>query len=242
MVELEMREIAGRLEEQSPADILRWAVDRFDGRVTFGTGFGAEGCVLIDVIGRERLPIDIFTLDTGLLFPETYELWRGIEARYGIKIRAVRPELTVEAQAVAHGPALWSRDPDRCCAIRKVGPLTMALEGFDAWVTAIRRDQTHARANAQVLEADPRSGRVKVNPLVRLTNRDVWSYIFRHDVRYNPLHDRGYPSIGCWPCTSAVRGDEEDARAGRWRGSTKTECGLHVTGDEPAAKEGSLSS
>ena len=234
MTELETREASDRLEGQPPEDILRWAVEHFEGRITFGTGFGAEGCVLTDVIGRHQLPVDLFTLDTGLLFPETYELWRGLEARYGITIRAVRPELTVEAQALAHGSELWSRDPDRCCNIRKVSPLARALEGFDAWVSAIRRDQTRARASAKVLELDPHSGRVKVNPLVHWSHRDVWSYIFKHDVRYNPLHDRGYPSIGCWPCTSTVA-TGEDARAGRWRGREKTECGLHGTNENAAA-------
>ena len=134
-------------------------------RITFATGFGAEGCVLIDLVARHRLPIDLFTLDTGLLFPETYALWRRLEARYGVVIRAVRPLESVEEQARSHGDRLWERDPDACCGLRKVEPLRSALRGFDAWITAIRRDQTPERASAGIIERDSRYGLVKVNPL-----------------------------------------------------------------------------
>jgi phosphoadenosine phosphosulfate reductase len=218
----------GHIAETWPAeDVLAWAAQRFAPRLTMATGFGAEGCVLIDLVARYRLPIDVFTLDTGLLFPETYELWTTLEARYGVTIRAVRPAQTVEEQAAAHGDLLWRREPSRCCDLRKVSPLTEQLSGFDAWVTAIRRDQTFARAEARAVEWDARFGLVKVNPLVRWTKPQVWTYLREHDVPYNPLHDRGYPSIGCTPCTSAVKTGEDD-RAGRWRGTEKTECGLHV--------------
>jgi phosphoadenosine phosphosulfate reductase len=217
---------AESLEHESAVDILRWAAKRV-GKLTFATGFGAEGCVVIDLIAREQLAIDIFTLDTGVLFPETYELWRRLEQRYGITIRAVRPELTIPAQALVHGPKLWERDPDRCCSIRKIGPLRAALSGFDAWITAIRRDQTPERATAQVVEHDRKFGLVKINPLVMWTHDDVWAHIYANDVPYNALHERNYPSIGCAPCTSPVQGSE-DARAGRWRGTAKRECGLHV--------------
>jgi phosphoadenosine phosphosulfate reductase len=217
------REIEGR----SPAEILRWASERFGNKLTFATGFGAEGCVIIDLIARHDLPIDLFTLDTGLLFPETYALWRQLESRYGVAIRAVRPNHSVERQADEHGPRLWERDPDRCCELRKVVPLRNALAGFDAWITAIRRDQTPERAHALVVEHDRKFGLIKVNPLVGWTHDDVWAHLYAHDVPYNPLHDRGYPSIGCHPCTAAVQ-PGEDARAGRWRGRSKKECGLHV--------------
>ena len=215
------------LETASPLEILQWAVEQFGSRLTFATGFGAEGCVLVDLIGRHRLPIDIFTLDTGLLFPETYDLWRRLEERYAITIRGVHPKLTVDEQAVAHGPDLWTRRADRCCEMRKVSPLVAELSGFDAWITAIRRDQTASRADALAVEWDPKFGLGKVNPLVRWTKTEVWSHLLQNDVPYNPLHDRGYPSIGCLPCTSAVVADEDD-RAGRWRGAPKTECGLHA--------------
>ncbi len=233
---------AGRaLEVGTPLDILRWASDRFGPRLTFATGFGAEGCVLLDLIGRHRLPVDIFTLDTGLLFPETYELWRRLEARYGFTIRSVGPELSIEQQAAAHGPELWAREPDRCCDMRKVTPLTAQLSGFDAWITAIRRDQTDSRATALAVEWDPRFELTKVNPLVRWTKRDVWGHLLEHDVPYNPLHDRGYPSVGCLPCTSSVNPGEPE-RAGRWRGAPKTECGLHadVEGADEIGHPGSL--
>jgi len=217
----------GALEGRSAAEVLSWAAERFAPRITFATGLGAEGCVIVDLIARQRLPIDLFTLDTGLLFPETYALWRRLEARYGLLIRAVRPEQTVEEQALAHGDRLWERDADRCCALRKVEPLRSALAGFDAWIAAIRRDQTADRAKAAVVERDARYGLVKVNPLVAWTSADVAAYVREHDVPVNPLHDQGYPSIGCVPCTSRVL-PGEDPRAGRWRGRTKTECGLHA--------------
>jgi len=215
------------LEGQSAVEILRWASQRFGNKLTFATGFGAEGCVIIDLIARHDLPIDLFTLDTGLLFPETYALWRQLEDRYGVTIRAVRPDHSVEQQADEHGPRLWERDPDRCCELRKVVPLRNALAGFDAWITAIRRDQTPERAHARVVEHDRKFGLIKVNPLVAWTHDDVWGHLYAHDVPYNPLHDRGYPSIGCVHCTSPVK-PGEDARAGRWRGTEKTECGLHA--------------
>ena len=214
------------LEGQPAADVLRWAVERYAHRLTFATGFGPEGCVLIDIIGRQRLPIDLFTLDTGLIFDETRELWRRLESRYDITIRRVTPDLTVEAQGFIYGERLWERAPDKCCALRKVAPLEAELAKVDAWITAIRRDQTPQRANARVVDWDPKFGIAKINPLVGWTKQDVWRHLARHDVPYNPLHNQGYPSIGCWPCTSRVR-PEEDDRAGRWRGAAKTECGLH---------------
>jgi len=210
---------------ERPEDILAQAVQQYP-KLTFATGFGAEGCALIDMIARAKLPIDMFTLDTGVLFPETYELWQRLEDKYGIAIRAVKPELALEAQ--------WTRDPDACCENRKVKPLRAALAGFDAWITAIRRDQTPERANAQVFERDAKFGLWKVNPLVAWTHDDVWGYLYANDVPYNPLHERGYPSIGCQPCTSAII-PGENLRAGRWRGSAKKECGLHTAPERKSA-------
>ena len=227
MTDAELARASEKLEHETPERILAWSVERFGARVTCGTGFGPEGCVLVDIIARERLPIDLFTLDTGLLFDETYALWRALEVRYGVTIRAVRPAQTVDEQASAHGPALWTRDPDRCCELRKIVPLRAALAGFDAWITAIRRDQTPERATAAVVEHDRKFGLVKINPLVAWTRDDVWAHLRDNDVPYNALHDRGYPSIGCEPCTSAVV-PGENLRAGRWRGAGKTECGLHA--------------
>jgi len=215
-----------RLEAADAVDVLAWAAARFAPRLAFAFGFGPEGCVLLDLIGRHRLDVDVFTLDTGLLFPETQALWRRLERRYGLVIRSVQPELSVDAQARALGDRLWEREPDRCCHLRKVQPLARALRGHDAWISAIRRDQTPARASARVLDHDPVHGLVKINPLAGWTRARVWDHLTTHDVPVSTLHARGYPSVGCIPCTSAVA-PGEDERAGRWRGQGKTECGLH---------------
>ena len=226
MMTADLTHAADELEHRSPEQILAWASQRYP-RVSFATGFGAEGCVLIDMVARQGLPIDLFTLDTGLLFPETYALWRRLEEQYGVSIRAVRPAQTVDEQATAHGDRLWARDPDRCCALRKIAPLADALVGYDAWITAIRRDQTATRAAARHVDWDPKNGLVKVNPLLRWSSDDVWAYVKNHDVPYNALHDAGYASIGCAPCTTPVA-PGEDPRAGRWRTREKNECGLHI--------------
>lgn len=218
---------AYRLEGRPPHEILTWAAAQFGTDLVFATGFGAEGCVLVDIIGRHRLPIRMIALDTGVLFPETYELWRKLEATYGVVIHAVHPELTLGQQAARHGAKLWESEPDRCCALRKVAPLQKALRGLDAWITSIRRDQTRARAASRVVEHDATFGLVKVNPLVTWSAQDVKTYLKEHDVPSNPLHEQGYPSIGCMPCTSPVA-PGEDPRSGRWRGRAKTECGLHA--------------
>ncbi len=214
---------AAELDGASALEVLTWASRTVGEKLTFATGFGAEGCVIIHLIATANLPVDLFTLDTGVLFPETYALWRTLETTYGVTIRAVRPEQTVDG--------LWEQNPDRCCDMRKVRPLRTALTGFDAWITAIRREQTADRRAAKVVEHDRTFGLVKINPLVGWTHDDVWAHIYANDVPYNELHDRGYPSIGCQPCTSVV-GAGEDARAGRWRGSAKKECGLHVLPSE----------
>ncbi|MDR1988893.1 MAG: phosphoadenylyl-sulfate reductase [Acidobacteriaceae bacterium] len=223
----QLAEWAATLEGKPVEQILQWAAEQYAPRISLACGFGMEGCVLIDVVARLSLPIDLFTLDTGLLFPETYALWSQLEAKYGLTIRAVRPERTVEQQAVVEGPALWTVDPDRCCELRKMQPLRQTLAPVDAWVSAVRRDQTPDRADLPVVGWDGRYGLVKVNPLVTWTSEDVRAYLKTRDVPYNPLHDRGYPSIGCAPCTTPVA-PGEDPRSGRWRGREKKECGLHL--------------
>ena len=215
------------LEGASPEEILRFAAARFPGRVAFATAFGPEGCVIVDAIARQAVAIDVFTLDTGLLFPETVELWDALERRYGITIRAVRPAQNVAEQAARYGRALWERLPDRCCELRKVEPLRRELSRLDAWITSIRRDQTSQRAAARTVERDGRFGLVKINPLVRWSSEAVWERIRERGIPVNALHSRGYPSIGCEPCTTAVA-EGENARAGRWRAFEKTECGLHA--------------
>lgn len=223
----EIQTAAERFHDRPPVEVLAWAAERFESRVVFATGFGAEGCVLIDLVARHGLAIDLVTLDTGLLFDETYALWRQLEERYGVVIAGRRPRQTVYEQAQAHGDRLWQRDPDRCCALRKVEPLESLLAGREAWITAIRRDQTRSRASARAVEHDPLHGLVKVNPLLAWSTADVAAYVRKHDVPTNPLHERGYPSIGCAPCTSPVL-PGEDPRSGRWRGLEKKECGLHA--------------
>lgn len=210
----------------SPENVLRWAIARFGSEVAMATGFGAEGCVLIDMLSRIDRHVRVFYLDTDLFFPETYELIGRLAARYHISFERRARELSLTAQAEVFGPRLWEREPDKCCHLRKVEPLLDALAGLRAWVTAIRRDQSPARTAAQIIERDRRFGLIKINPLVDWSSVDVWKYIFKHDVPYNPLHDRGFPSIGCAPCTTAVQ-QGEDLRSGRWRGTIKKECGLH---------------
>ena len=224
---------APQLEGSHPAEVLAWAAHNFEGRIALATSFGVEDCVLMSMAAEAGLKLSYFTLDTGVLFPETYALWRQVEQKYGVKVEGVLPAQTIVEQAAAHGDALWAREPNRCCNLRKVEPLKQHLSKFAAWVTAIRRDQSKDRANAAVVEHDARFGLVKVNPLVAWSEKDVWRWVHEHDVPYNPLHDRGYPSIGCVHCTSPVK-PGEDPRSGRWRGSEKTECGLHV--DQPEAK------
>jgi phosphoadenosine phosphosulfate reductase len=216
-----------RLRGAAPQDILRWAVSAFHPRLTMASAFGAEGCCLIHMVAEIEPAIHVFNLETGYQFPETLELRERIRERYGIEVELVRPELTVAEYEAKHGGPLYRRRPDQCCHDRKIVPLRRALAGYDAWVSAIRRDQTADRALATVVQWDAKFDRVKINPLLHWTRRDVWNFIVAHDVPYNPLHDRGYPSIGGWPCTASVAASA-DERAGRWAGTAKKECGLHV--------------
>jgi phosphoadenosine phosphosulfate reductase len=216
-------------EGWDPEQLLRWAFAEFHPGMEIASGFGAEGMVLIDIASRIRPDLRVFTLDTDFLFAETYELIGRVEKRYGITVERVHSPLTPEEQARRHGPALWQRAPDLCCNLRKVEPLREKLAGLRAWATAIRREQTPARAHAHKLEWDSKFGLVKINPLADWNSKQVWDYIYENDVPYNSLHDKNYPSIGCTHCTRPVHAGE-DPRAGRWSGFAKTECGLHETG------------
>jgi phosphoadenosine phosphosulfate reductase len=218
-------------EHWTPQHTLAWAFEKFGNSVAISSAFGAEGMVLIDMASRIHEDFRLFTIDTEFLFPETYALMDRIEEKYGIRIEKVYSVLSPEEQERSHGAALWSRDPDLCCNLRKVEPLRRKLQELSAWVTSIRRDQTSARSFARRIEWDSKFGIVKINPLVDWTSKQVWRYIHDHDVPYNALHDQDYPSIGCTHCTRAVIAGE-DARAGRWPGFTKSECGLHMI--EPA--------
>ena len=222
----EVLALAEKFENAQPQTVLRWAIDEFGSEVALATGFGTEGCVLVDMIAKIDATARIFYLDTDLLFPQTYELCNQLAARYGVSFERRTSQRSLEQQALRHGEKLWERDPDLCCRLRKVEPLKEMLTGLQAWVTAIRREQSVTRANTKVVERDAKFGLIKINPLAVWSKRDVWHYILEHNVPYNPLYDLGYSSIGCTPCTTPVQ-INEDQRAGRWRGFQKTECGLH---------------
>ncbi|MBP2017218.1 phosphoadenosine phosphosulfate reductase [Symbiobacterium terraclitae] len=224
----ELAAASAALEGQGPVAALRWAYEHFaHDEIALACSFGAEDVALVDMISKLAPEAQLFYLDTNFLFPETYQTIEAVRAAYPLRIRQVLPSLTPEEQAAQYGDELWRRDPDACCSIRKVQPLTQVLSGLKAWITGIRREQSPTRANAQVVEWDRKFGLVKINPLVAWKDADVWKYILENNVPYNPLHDQGYPSIGCTHCTRAVR-PGEDPRAGRWSGFQKTECGLHA--------------
>src|SRR5579863_9538448 len=229
-----IRNIQTIAEQWSAEEVLRWTFDQFGCDVAISSAFGAEGMTLIDMASRIRSDFRLFTIDTEFLFPETYTLMDQIEDRYGIRIEKVYSLLSPEEQERHHGAALWGRDPDQCCNIRKVEPLRRKLSELRAWITSIRRDQTLFRAGAGKVEWDAKFGLVKINPIVDWSSQDVWQYIRGRNVPYNPLHDQNYPSIGCTHCTRAVR-PGEDQRAGRWSGFAKTECGLHLIEPAPPA-------
>jgi len=229
----QIAEVQAEAESWTPQQVLRWAFDTFGSNVAISSAFGAEGMVLIDMASRVRKDFRVFTIDTEFLFPETYNLMDRIEQRYSISIEKVYSLLSPETQEFTHGEALWTRDPDLCCRLRKVEPLRRKLQELSAWITSIRRDQTSARSGAHRIEWDAKFCLVKVNPIVDWTSKQVWRYIHEHDVPYNELHNQDYPSIGCTHCTRAVK-PGEDPRAGRWPGFSKTECGLHII--EPAGQ------
>jgi phosphoadenosine phosphosulfate reductase len=226
ITQAEADRLADELESQSAEEVLRVAVELFHPRLLLTCSWQKQSSVLVHMISEIEPDVRVVEFDTGLLFPETYRTRDKLIERYPVRFERIEPELSVEAQAAVHGPELWKREPDRCCAMRKVAPLEQALEGMDAWITGIRRDQSTTRQNARKIEIDARRGVVKVQPLADWTTRDVWRYIWRHSIPYNPLHDHGFPSIGCVPCTAAVAEDGEE-RSGRWVGTGKVECGLH---------------
>jgi phosphoadenosine phosphosulfate reductase len=219
-------------EGWTPQEVLAWSFRTFGPTIEMASGFGAEGMALIDIAARLNPSLRVFTVDTGFLFAETYQLIGEVESRYRIRVERVQPRLTPSDQAEIYGEALWSTSPDQCCSLRKVEPLKEKLSSLRAWITAIRRDQTKVRANARKVEWDQKFQLVKINPIADWTNDEVWDYIRENNVPYNPLHDANFSSIGCTHCTRAVR-PGEDPRAGRWAGFQKTECGLHLP-DAPA--------
>ena len=227
--EQELQRLSESLEGKSPQEVLAYAVDRYFPRIILACSFGSEDVALVDMLQRINPRTSLFYLDTDFLFPETYDVRDRVMARYGIasdQLIQVKSMFTPPEQAAQHGEALWSRNPDLCCQLRKVEPLGRILSGYTAWITGIRRDQAPSRAQTRVMEWDIKFGLLKVNPLAAWSTDDVWRYIRAHDIPYNVLHDRNYPSIGCTYCTAPVL-PGQDARSGRWQGFEKTECGLH---------------
>ena len=209
------------LESMSAEDVLGYMVERFHPRLYVACSFQKEASVIMDMMLKIEPEARFFTLDTGLFFPETYETWRALEQKYGIKIE-VYQGMSLARQADLHGDELWKRDPDGCCAIRKVAGLNRALSEVDGWITGMRREQSVGRQDTAKLKWDDKHGLWKANPLTDWNEKDVWRYIFKHDVPYNNLHDYGFASIGCTHCTLPGA-----AREGRWAGTGKVECGIH---------------
>lgn len=217
---------AGRDLADAPAtEVLGWAVSTFGSDFVIASSMG-DG-LLAHLAASVASGVDVVFLDTGYHFAETIGTRDAVAAVYDVTVRTVLPLLSVAQQDAQHGPELWRRDPDACCALRKVEPLARALEPYVAWASGLRRDEAVTRADAGVVEWDARRGKVKVNPIAAWTQDDVDAYVARHGVLVNPLVEDGYPSIGCAPCTRRVA-PGEDPRAGRWAGAQKTECGLHV--------------
>ena len=230
--EQELKVLNDAYAGKAPQELLAYALGQYFPRIILACSFGAEDVTLLDMVYRINRRTSVFYLDTEFLFPETYEVRDRIINRYGLATEhliQVKSALTPNQQSAEHGEALWSRNPDLCCQLRKVEPLGRVLSGYAAWITGIRRDQTPSRAQAGLVEWDSRFDLVKFNPLAAWSADDVWLYIRQHDVPYNVLHDRSYPSIGCTHCTAPVLSGQ-DPRSGRWRGFEKTECGLHKDG------------
>jgi phosphoadenosine phosphosulfate reductase len=216
----------------STEEVLAWAWERFGPRAAIGTSFQGAGLVMMHLAKQNGLQFPVFTLDTGLLFPQTLDLKNRLEDFFGYKIESLKPDLTVEQQEEAQGPELWKREPDLCCTIRKVLPLQSKLRDLDCWMTGLRRQQSDTRASIGIIELyhlDQSTDRdiVKLNPMAQWSRDDVWSFIREHEIPYNPLHDAGYRSIGCQPCTRKTA-DGDGERAGRWDGFNKVECGIHT--------------
>ncbi len=228
---LDVHAEAARLENASLEEALQWTWDTFGERAQIGTSYQGSGLVIIHHARKLGLNFPVFTLDTGLLFPETYELKGRLEDFFGIAIQNLEAAQTVGEQAEAYGGELWASNPDTCCTLRKVLPLQQKLSQIEVWITGLRRSQGDARAQTGVLELyefDKLRGNhlLKLNPMARWSREAVWEYIRAEGIPYNPLHDRGYRTIGCWPCTKMAGGEGE--RAGRWEGFDKTECGIHT--------------
>jgi phosphoadenosine phosphosulfate reductase len=217
-------EVAAEVEVLDAAEAIAWVIERFHPSLRFAISFQKTSSVTIDIAHRIEPAVRFFYLDTELLFPETYETRDRLTEHYGIEFERFAG-ISVTEQAERHGANLWRRDPDACCAIRKVEVMHRVLSEMQCWVSGVRRVDSETRAGAAKFGWDKRFGLWKLNPLADWGDRQVWNYIKDHHVPHNPLHDQGYPSIGCMPCTSL--GDGDDARSGRWAGTDRTECGIN---------------
>ncbi len=229
----ELDRISNSFEGVGAEEIVQWAVEQYAPSIALSCSFGGpSGMVLLDMAARLDITdsLEIYYLDTGLLFEQTYELVREVERRYGIEVSAFRPDQTVDQQSEKYGERLWEKNPDLCCSLRKVEPNFAALEGKRCWITGVRRDQSRVRSEASIVSWKPGFGIVKVNPLAMWSESQVWDYVRVHDVPHNRLHGEGYPSLGCTVCTRAVEPNSVDLRSGRWPGFVKSECGLHLNG------------
>ncbi|KXH81796.1 phosphoadenylyl-sulfate reductase [Sporosarcina sp. HYO08] len=208
--------------------VLRWAYQEYGDELVYACSFGVEGIVMIDLISQFNPDAKVVFLDTGLHFQETYELIEKVKQHYPyLNIEMKQPALTVEEQAQKYGDRLWERQPNRCCHYRKVVPLRETLSSATAWLSGLRREQSPTRSQTNFINKDENFQSVKVCPLIHWTWKDIWEYVKKNQLPYNALHDRGYPSIGCAPCTST--GDmTTGSRSGRWENQSKTECGLHT--------------
>ncbi len=224
-----LKALSASFESKPPQDVLAHALKQYGSDIVLACSFGAEDVVLLDMIQKIAPRTKLFYLDTDFLFAETHAVKDRLIAKYGLKpeqVLKVTSLLTPDQQAAQHGEALWTRNPDQCCQLRKIEPLARILSGYAARITGIRRDQAPTRANAGLVEWDQKFNLVKFNPLATWKSEDVWAYIKVHEVPYNELHDHHYPSIGCTHCTAPVM-PGEDPRSGRWKNFAKTECGLH---------------
>jgi len=228
----EIHQLSAEFEAKPLAEILHWCWDRFGTRAAVGTSFQGAGLVVLHTASREGLKFPAFTIDTGLLFPETLQLKADVERKMGIEIESLHPEQTVDEQAADMGPELWKRNPDSCCVLRKVVPLQKKLSELDVWITGLRRQQSDHREKTGILELykfDVLRDRhiLKLNPMATWSRENVQAYLAEHQIPTNPLSALGYRSIGCVPCTRSVA-DGEAERAGRWIGFDKSECGIHT--------------
>lgn len=228
----QVHSLSDRFENSTLEDILGWVWERFGARAAVGTSFQGSGLVMIDRALKAGFRFPVFTLDTQLLFPETIELKDRLEEHFGISIEGLLPEQNLSEQAREHGPELWKRNPDFCCINRKVLPLQKKLEQLSVWITGLRRNQSEGREKTQILELyhfDVLRDHyiLKLNPMANWSREAIWDYIAAEKIPYNALHDRGYRSVGCWPCTKPSGGGD-DERAGRWTGFAKSECGIHT--------------